>query len=62
MKLFLVNYLEDNYDGHYLTVGTDQDTEEDIEKREYDKKDWGFLYFFGVTEIKEVNGHKIILE
>lgn len=63
MKLFQINYLENNDDVSYLTVGEDSDTTETIEKREYQKRnDWNCLYFLGATEIKEVGGHKIIVE
>lgn len=63
MKLFQVNYLENNDDETYLTVGTDEDTSETIEKREYEKRnDWNCLYFLGAREISEVDGHKIIVE
>lgn len=63
MKLFQVNCLENNDDYSYLTVGTNEDTEETIEKREYEKRnDWNCLYFLGATEIKEVGGRKIIIK
>lgn len=63
MKLFQVNYLENNDDETYLTVGTDDDTSETIEKREYEKRnDWNCLYFLSAREIEEVDGHKIIVE
>lgn len=63
MKLFQVNYLENNDDEQYLTVGTDEDTPETIEKREYEKRnDWNCLYFLGATEVREVDGYKIIVE
>lgn len=52
-----------NDDYSYLTVGTNEDTEETIRKREYEKRnDWNCLYFLGANEIKEVDGHKIIVE
>ena len=60
MKLFQVNYLENNDDETYLTVGEDNDTAKTIEKREYEKRnDWNCLYFLGATEIIEVDGLKI---
>ena len=63
MKLFKIDYMENNDDGSYLTVGSDYDTEETIEQREYDKRDdWNCLYFLGATEIKEVDGYRIIVE
>lgn len=63
MKLFQVNYLENNDDETYLTIGSDDDTSETIEKREYEKRsDWNCLYFLDATEIAEVDGHKIIVE
>lgn len=63
MKLFLVNYLENNDEESYLTIGTDDDTNETIEKRERQKRnDWNCLYFLSSTEIKEIDGHRIIVE
>lgn len=63
MKLFQVNYLENNDNEAYLTVGTDDDTSETIEKREYEKRDdWNCLFFLGATETTEVDGHKITVE
>ena len=63
MKLFLVRYLENNDEECYLTIGTDDDTNETIENREYKKRnDWNCLYFLGATEIKEIDGHRIIVE
>lgn len=63
MKLFQCNYLENNDDETYLTVGEDSDTVETISDRELNRRDdWNCLYFFNVKEIKEVNGHKIIVK
>jgi len=63
MKLFQCDYLENNDDETYLTIGEDTDTEDTIKERELNSRDdWNCLYFFGVREIKEVNGHKIIVE
>lgn len=63
LKLFEVSYMENNDDVTYLTVGEDTDTGETIEEREYNKRDdWNCLYFIGAIEIKEVDGHKIIVE
>ena len=63
MKLFQCNYLENNDDETYLTVGNDSDTEDFIKERELSKtKDWNCLYYFGVNEITEVDGYKIIVE
>lgn len=63
MKLFQIDYLENNDDVTYLTVGEDEDTCETIEKREYEKRnDWNCLYFLGATEIKEVDGYEIVVK
>ncbi len=63
MKLFLINYMEDNDKTYYLTIGTDEDTAKTIEKREYEKKkDWNCLYFLYAEEISEVDGHKIAVK
>lgn len=63
MKLFKVNYLENNDEVTYLTIGTDEDTCETIEKREYEKRnDWNCLYFLRAKEVTEVDGRKIIVE
>lgn len=63
MKLFQVNYMENNDDETYLTVGEDADTEESIKEREYNKRDdWNCLYFLGAREVTEVDGHKIIVQ
>ena len=63
MKLFRVDYSEDDDDESYLTVGNDNDTEDSIEKREYDKRDdWNCLYYLYAQEVKEVDGHRIIVE
>lgn len=62
-KLFQCNYLENNDDETYLTVGCDNDTEETVKEREIKKRDdWNCLYFFGVRQIVEIDGHKIIVE
>lgn len=63
VKLFQVNYLENNDNESYLTVGTDYDTSETIEKIEYEKRnDWNGLYFLFAREISKVDGHKIIVK
>lgn len=63
MKLFLVRYLENNDEECYLTIGTDDDTNETIENREYKKRnDWNCLYILFAKEINEIDGHKIIVE
>lgn len=63
MKLFQVTYLENGDNEKYITVGEDEDTCETIEKREYEKRnDWNCLYFLGAKEIKEVDGHEIIIK
>ena len=60
-KLFQCNYLENNDDGAYLTVGCDDDTEETVRAREIKKRDnWNCLYLFGVRQIVEIDGHKIM--
>lgn len=62
-KLFQINYMQDNDDYSYLTVGEDTDTEESVRDREYEKlKDKSCLYFFSARLIEEVDGHKIIVE
>lgn len=62
-KLFQINYLQDNDDGHYLTVGEDNDTEETIRDREYGRmEDTSCLYFFNASLIEEVDGRKIHVE
>lgn len=63
MKLFRIDYMENNDDESYLTVGNDDDTEDSIEKREYNKRDnWNCLYYLYAREVKEVDGHRIIVE
>lgn len=63
MKLFQVNYLEDDDEEMYLTIGSDEDTKEMIEKKEYEKRnDWNCLYFLRAKEINEIDGHKIIVQ
>lgn len=63
MKLFRVDYMEKNNDETYLTVGSDSDTEDSIEEREYNKRDdWNCLYYLHARELKEVDGHKIFVE
>lgn len=62
MKLFRCNYLENNDEESYLTVGEDFDTESSIEERELKKRDdWNCLYFFGANEIKTVDGYEILV-
>lgn len=62
-KLFQINYMQDNDDGSYLTVGEDTDTKESVRDREYEKlKDKSCLYFFDARLIEEVDGHKITVE
>lgn len=63
MKLFRVDYLEDDDDESYLTVGNDSDTEDSIEERERNKRDdWNCLYYLHAREVEEVDGHRIIVE
>lgn len=63
MKLFRVNYMENNDEESYLTVGNDYDTEDFIAEREYNKRnDWNCLYYLHAREIKEVDGHRIIVD
>lgn len=63
MKLFKVDYLENNEAESYLTVGKDNDSCESIKKREIDKRnDWNCLYFLSAHEITQVDGYKIIVE
>lgn len=63
MKLFQVHYLDSNDGGSYLAVGTDEDTCETIEKRESKKRNnLELLYFLRAREIKEVDGHEIMVK
>lgn len=63
MKLFQVNYIEDDDEETYLTIGEDSDTNETIKQREINKRDdWNCLYYLFAREITEVNGHKIIVK
>ena len=63
MKLFQCDYTEDDDNETYLTVGEDSDTETTIRGRELKRiSDWSCLYFFGVREIKAVDGYKITVE
>lgn len=60
-KLYRVNYLQDNDSGTYLTIGSDDDTEDTVTARELESfGDKSCLYSFHATEVKEVKGHKII--
>lgn len=63
MKLFRIDYLEDDDHECYLTVGNDDSTEDSIKERELNKRDdWNCLYYLFAIEIKEVGGHRIIVE
>lgn len=63
MKLFRIDYLEDDDDECYLTVGSDDDSEDSIKERELNKRDdWNCLYYLHAREVKEVDGHKIFVE
>lgn len=62
MKLFNVSYMQDNYDGSYLTIGEDTDTAETIEKRELQSTRWAdekVLYSLQVKEVTEIEGYRI---
>lgn len=65
MKLFQVNYLQDDDNGSYLTVGTNEDIAETITERELSSEKWNdesCLHYFNTIEIKEVDGYKIAVE
>ena len=65
MKLFEVNILYDCYNNSYLMVGKDDDTEESIKnkvRRSYEENEDIDYYVFIVSEITEVDGHKIRVE
>lgn len=63
MKLFRIDYLEDDDHECYLTVGNDGDTEDSIKERELNKRDdWNCLYYLFAREVREVDGHRIIVE
>lgn len=64
MKLFEIRYLQDMDEGQYLIVGNDNDTEKTIEEKELNSERWkdkSCLYSFYATEIKEVDGHRILV-
>lgn len=63
MKLFLVEYMDDCDNVSYLTVGEDNDTANDILDREVDKVQNICSCYMGhwVSEIIEVDGHRIIV-
>lgn len=63
MKLFMINYMEDDDEDSYLTIGKDDETEESVKEREIRKRDdWNCLHFLYTKEIEEVDGHKILVE
>ena len=64
MKLFRIDYLLDDDDGSYLTVGEEKDTCEIIRQRELSSDRWrdeDCLWVFVVTEIVEVDGYPILV-
>ena len=63
IKLFEVSTFDhDCHDNFYLTVENNDDTEKSIEDREQTKQEDTGYYIFDVSEITEVNGHKIRVE
>lgn len=64
MRLFNVSYMQGNYDGSYLTIGTDSDTIETIQERELKSARWedpSELDSLTVKEINEIEGYNISL-
>jgi len=63
MKLFNVSYMQDNYDGSYLTVGDDSDTPKTIEERELKSSRWAdeevILYSLHAKEVTEIEGYRV---
>lgn len=61
MKLFRVDYMDDNDNDTYLTIGN---SVEEVEERETEKLSSELSCFLRcfVFEIDEVDGHKIIVE
>jgi hypothetical protein len=60
MKLFEVSFPTIEDENNYLTIGSDEDTEETIRQREINKPENYFWYIdCYVNEINEVDGYKI---
>ena len=61
LKLFQVNYIDDCDDEYYLTVG---ESKEEVEEREISKLQVDCSCFIGawVSEVNEIDGHKVIVE
>lgn len=61
MKLFLVDYMDDCESYSYLTIGN---SEEEVREREFKKLavELSCLMYCFVSEVNEIDGHKIIVE